>query len=80
MANVMLNHAEYCQYKPVFGIQNTSDEDDEASSHPIEGLPSRFGAAAGREFVDVDTLKQKVVDDNTAFDVGGLVIEKVRTD
>ena len=35
-----------------------------------------------REIVDVDlhTLEQKAVDGNTAFDVGGLVIDKVRTD
>jgi len=30
--------------------------------------------------VDVHTLDHKAVDDNTAFVVGGLVIEKVRTD
>ena len=30
--------------------------------------------------VDIDTWKQKAVDDNTAFVVGGLVIEKVHTD
>jgi len=86
MANVLLNHPEYCYYNPVVCMQNTSDESDEATSHPIERVPSRFGAAAaaaaGREMVDVDlhTLEQKAVDDNTAFVVGGLVIEKVRTD
>ena len=78
----MLNHPEYCYYNPVVGMQNTSDESDEATSHPIERVPSRFGAAAGREIVDVDvhTLEHKAVDDNTAFVLGGLFIEKVRTD
>ena len=83
MANVTLNHPEYCYYNPVVGMQITSDEGDEATtSHPIERVPSRFCAAAGRDIVDVDlhTLEQKAVDDNTAFVVGGLVIEKVRTD
>ena len=76
----MLNHPEYCYYNPVVGMQNTSDESDEATSHPIERVPSRFGAAAGREIVYVDTLEHKAVDDNTAFVLGGLVIEKVPTD
>ncbi|KAK2177591.1 hypothetical protein NP493_590g01003 [Ridgeia piscesae] len=80
MANLMLNHPSYCYYNPVVGLQNTSDESDEATSHPIGRVPSRVGAAAGREIVDVDTLEQKVVDDNTAFIVGGLVVEKVRND
>ena len=65
---------------PVVGMQNTNDESDKATSHPIDRVPSRVGAAAGREIVDVDTLEQKVVDDNTAFIVGGLVVEKVRND
>ena len=80
MANLMLNHPSYCYYNPVVRMQNTSDESDEATSHPIDRVPSRVGAAAGREIVDVDTLEQKVVDDNTAFIVGGLVVEKVRND
>ncbi|KAK2149563.1 hypothetical protein NP493_2964g00001 [Ridgeia piscesae] len=80
MANLMLNHPTYCYYNPVVGMQNTSDESDEATSHPIDRVPSRVGAAAGPEIVDVDTLAQKVVDDNTAFVVGGLVVEKVRND
>ena len=80
MANVMLNHREHhCYYNPV-DMQDISDEDDEATSLPIERVPSRFGAAADREIVDVDTLEQKAIDDNTAFAVRGLVIEKVRTD
>ncbi|KAK2172417.1 hypothetical protein NP493_965g01047 [Ridgeia piscesae] len=61
-------------------MQDISDEDDEATSHPIERLPSRSGAAADREIVDDDTLEQKAIDCNTAFVVRGLVIEKVRTD
>ena len=28
MANVMLNHSEYCYYNPVVGMQNTRDESD----------------------------------------------------
>ena len=80
MANLMLNHPTYCHYNPVVGMQNTSDESDEATSHPIDRVLSRVGAAAGPEIVDVDTLAQKVVDDNTAFVVGGLVVEKVRND
>ena len=72
MSNVMLNH---CYYNPA-GMQDISDEDDEATSHPID----RFIAAADREIVGVDTLEQKVIDGNTAFVVRGLVIEKVRTD
>ena len=69
MANVMLNHREHhCYYNPV-GMQDINDEDDEATSHAIERVPSRTNAAAVREIVDVDT-----------FVVGGLVIEKVRTD
>ncbi|KAK2144041.1 hypothetical protein NP493_4343g00006 [Ridgeia piscesae] len=74
------HHPTYCYYNPVVGMQNTSDESDEATSHPIDRVPSRVGAAAGPEIVDVDTLAQKVVDDNTAFVVGGLVVEKVRND
>ena len=80
MANVMLNHREHhCYCNPV-GMQDISDEDDEATSHPIERVPSRFGAAADREIVDVDTLEQKAIAGNTASVVRGLVIEKVRTD
>ena len=73
MANVMLNHPEYCYYNPVAGMQNTSDKSDEATSHPIERVPSRFGAAAGREIVDIDlhTFEHKAVDDNAALVLGG---------
>ena len=78
MANVMLNHPEYCYYNPVVGMQHTRDESDEATittSHPIERVPSRFGTAACREIVDVDihTLEEhKAVDDTTAFILAGL--------
>ncbi|KAK2179187.1 hypothetical protein NP493_508g01031 [Ridgeia piscesae] len=81
MATVMLNHREHrCYYNPVVGIQDTSDESDEATSHPIMRVPSQSGAATDREIVDVDTLEQKSVEGNTAFVVRGLVVEKVRTD
>ena len=82
MATVMLNHREHrCYYNPVVGIQDTSDDSDETTSHPTtELVPSLSGAAADREIVDVDTLEQKSVYGNTAFVVRGLVIEKVRTD
>ena len=52
MANVMLNHPDYCYYNPVVGMQNTSDESDEATtSHSSERVPSRFGAAAGANLI-----------------------------
>ena len=80
MANVMLNQLEHhCYYNPV-DMQHISDEDDEVTSPPIELVPSLSGAAADREIVDIDTLEQKAVDGYTSFVVGGLVIEKVRTD
>ena len=63
MADVMLNH--HCYYNPV-GMQDICDEDAETTSHPIERVPSRFGAAADRDIVDVDTLKQKAIDGNTS--------------
>ena len=75
----MLNHQEHhCYYNPV-GMQD-SDEDDEATSHPIERVPSLSGAAADREIIDVDTLEQNAANGNSPCVVGGLVIEKVRTD
>ena len=46
----------------------------------IRSNGSLSGAAANRDIVDLDTLEQKAVDSNTAFVVGGLVIEKLRTD
>ena len=80
MANVMLNHREQnCCYNPV-DMQDTSDDDNEATSHLLERVPPRSGAAADRKIVDVDTLEQKAIDGDTAFVVEGLVIEKVRTD
>ena len=63
-----------------FGMQDISDQEDEATFHPIQRVPSLSGVAADREIVDVDTLEQKTVDGNTAFVVRGLVIEKVSTD
>ena len=84
----MLKHRDpRCFYHPAFGVQYISDESDESeesyevTSHPIVRVPSLSGAAADRDIVDVDhhTLEQKAVDGNTAFVVGGLVIEKVRT-
>ena len=58
-----------------------SAENDEATSLPIERVPSLSGAAADRDIVDLDTLEQKAVDGNTAFVVRELLIVKVlRTD
>ena len=67
----------HCFYDPVKGVQYISDQSDEVTRHP-----SLYGAAVDREIVDVvlHTLEQKAVDGNTAFVVGGLVIDKVRTD
>ena len=80
MATVMLNHREHhCYYNPV-GMQYISDEDDEATSHPIERVSSQFVAAADRDIFDVDTLEQKAIDCNTAFVIIGIVLEKVWTD
>ena len=66
-----------CFYDLVKGVQYISDQSDEVTSHP-----SLFSAAVDREIVDVDlhTLEQKAVDGNTAFVVGGVAIDKVRTD
>ena len=71
-----------CFYDPVKGVQYISYQSDEVTSHPIERVPSLCGAAADRDIVDVDlhTLEHKAVDGNTAFVVGGLVIDKVCTD
>jgi len=80
MANVMLNHrGHHYSYNPV-GMQDISDESDEATSQPIERVPSLSAAATNREIADIDTLDQKARDGTTAFVVRGLVIEKVRTD
>ncbi|KAK2180560.1 hypothetical protein NP493_437g00002 [Ridgeia piscesae] len=79
MANVMLNHRDHhCYYKPV-GMQDVSGEDDEATSHPNERVPSLSGSAADREIIDVDALEKKAIDGHTAFVASGFVIEKVRT-
>ena len=71
-----------CFYDPVKGVQYISYQSDELTSHPIEQVQSLYGAAADRDIVDVDlhTLEHKAVDGNKAFVVGGLVIDKVRTD
>ena len=71
-----------CFYDTVEGMQYISDQSDDETSHPIEWVPCLYGAAADREIFDVDlhTLEQKAVDGNTAFVVGWLVIDKVRTD
>ncbi|KAK2161715.1 hypothetical protein NP493_1564g00005 [Ridgeia piscesae] len=63
-----------------FDVRRHWDADDKTTSHPIEWVPSRFGAAADREIVDVDTLEQNGINGNTAFVVRGLIIVKVRTD
>ena len=81
MANVMPNHPEYFYFIPV-GVQDISDE-DEATSYPIVrsapiSIP-RCTAAPEGEIVDVDTLKRKAIDGDTAVVVSRLVIEKVRT-
>ncbi|KAK2156380.1 hypothetical protein NP493_1977g00006 [Ridgeia piscesae] len=78
MANVMPNHPEYFYFIPV-GVQDISDE-DEATSYPIVrsapiSIP-RCTAAPEGEIVDVDTLKRKAIDGDTAVVVSGLVIEK----
>ena len=86
----MLKHRQHrCFYDPVVGVQYISADSDEVTtttSHPIDQVPSLSGAATDRDIVDVDvdinlhTLEQKAIDGNTAFVIGGLVIEKVRTD
>ena len=48
-------------------MQDISDESDEATSHPIERVPSLYGAAEDRDIVDFETLEQMAVDGNTAF-------------
>ena len=78
MANVMMNHPDYCYLNPV-GMQYIGDE-DEAISQPIERLPFQSAAEPEREIVDVDTLERKPTDGDTAVVVRGLVIEKARTD
>ena len=84
----MLKHRHHrCLYDPVVGVHYISAESDEVTtttSHPIERVPSLSGAAAVRDIVDVNvnlhTLEQKALDGNSAFVVGGLVIDKVRPD
>ena len=78
MANVMMNHPEYCYYNPV-GMQDIGDE-DEAISQPIERFPFRSATELERQIVNIDTLEWKPTDGDTVVVVRGLVIEKVRTD
>ena len=56
MANVVLNHPEYCHYKPVFGMQNTSNESGEATSHPIERVPVATASGKDSETVHVVSI------------------------
>ena len=58
MANVMLNHPEYYHYKPVFGMQNTSNESDEATSVPIERVPVVTALGKDSEAVKVVSICQ----------------------
>ena len=58
MANVMLNHPEYCHYKPVSGMQNTSNESDEATSHPVERVPVATASGKDSETVHVVSICQ----------------------
>ena len=83
MANAMSKHRDHrCFYDPVVGVQYISAESEVVTSHPIEQVTSLSVASVDRDIVDVDlhTLEQKAVNGNTAFVVGGLDIEKVRTD
>ena len=58
MANAMLNHPEYCYYNPVVGMQNTSDESDEATSHPTERVPVATASGKDPETVHVVSICQ----------------------
>ena len=58
MANVMLNHPEYNHYKPVFGMQNTSNERDEATSVPIERVPVATASGKDSEAVKMVSICQ----------------------
>ena len=58
MANVMLNHPEYYHYKPVFGMQNTSNESDEATSVPIERVPVATASGKDSEAVKMVSICQ----------------------
>ena len=58
VANIMLNHPEYYHYKPVFGMQNTSNESDEATSHPIKRVPVAAVSGKDSEAVHVVSICQ----------------------
>ena len=58
MANVMLNHPEFYHYKPVFGMQNTSNESDEATSVPIERVPVATSSGKDSEAVKMVSICQ----------------------
>ena len=58
MANVMLNHPENYHYKPVFGMQNTSNESDEATSVPIERVPVATASGKDSEAVKMVNICQ----------------------
>ena len=58
MANVMLNHPEYYHYKPVFGMQNISNESDEATSVPIERVPVATASGKDSEAVKMVSICQ----------------------
>ena len=58
MANVMLNHPEYYHFKPVFGMQNTSNESDEATSVPIERVPVATASGKDSEAVKMVSICQ----------------------
>ena len=61
MANVMLNHPEYYHYKPVFGMQNTSNESDEATSHATERVPMATASGKDSKAVRVVSICQRHV-------------------
>ena len=58
MANVMLNHPKYYHYKPVFGMQNTSNESHEATSVPIERVPVATASGNDSEAVQMVSICQ----------------------
>ena len=58
MANIMLNHPEYYHYKPVFGMQNTSNERDEATSVPIERVAVATASGKDSEAVQMVSICQ----------------------
>ena len=56
MAYIMLNHRDHrYYYNLVVGMQNTSDESNEATSRPIERVPSRPSADRRIETLSTST-------------------------